>query len=99
MRQRPAASPDEPCSRPSDAGLRGTGSIRLFTSEAFDLYDGIKDGIGCECFGTSMAAPQVAGALAVLRQSRPTATSDQMVAALQRRGVAVTDSRNGITRT
>jgi subtilisin family serine protease len=66
---------------------------------AFDLYDGVKDGIACDWFGTSMAAPQVAGAIAVLRQGRPTATSDQMLAALQRRGTAVTDSRNNITRT
>jgi len=66
---------------------------------SLDLRDGSKDGIGCDWFGTSMAAPHVAGAIAQLRQSRPTATVDQILSALQRRGSAVTDSRNNITRT
>jgi subtilisin family serine protease len=62
------------------------------------------DGWQCGWNGTSMAAPHVAGALAMLTQKRPTATVDQMVAALQRSGsyggVAITDSRNtAVTRT
>jgi subtilisin family serine protease len=52
----------------------------------------------CGYIGTSMAAPHVAGAFALLRQYRPAATVGQMVTALQRSGVAVTDSRNGIVR-
>jgi len=67
-------------------------------------YDGSADGWQCGWIGTSMAAPHVAGALAILTQKRPTATVDQMVAALQRSGstggVAITDSRNtAVTRT
>jgi subtilisin family serine protease len=67
-------------------------------------YDGSADGWQCGWNGTSMAAPHVAGALAILTQKRPTATVDQMVAALQRSGstggVAITDSRNtSVTRT
>jgi len=61
--------------------------------------DGVKDGVACDWYGTSMAAPHVAGAFAQIRQSRPTATVDQILSALQRRGTAVYDSRNGITRT
>ena len=62
------------------------------------------NGWDCGWFGTSMAAPQVAGAMAVLTQKRPAATVDQLVAALQKAGptggVSVTDSRgNNITRT
>ena len=64
-----------------------------------DVNDGVKDGVACDWFGTSMAAPHVAGAIASIRQARPTATVDQILSALQRRGTAVTDSRNGITRT
>ncbi|MGC5169591.1 S8 family peptidase [Micromonospora sp. DT81.3] len=52
----------------------------------------------CAWIGTSMAAPHVAGAYAVLRQKRPTATVDQILLALQRSGVAVADGQ-GITRT
>jgi subtilisin family serine protease len=66
--------------------------------------DGSKDGWECGWIGTSMAAPHVAGALAIIAQKWPTATVDQMLKALQRSGsnggVAVTDSRNAsVTRT
>jgi subtilisin family serine protease len=66
--------------------------------------DGSADGWQCGWNGTSMAAPHVAGALALLTQKRPSATVDQMLAALKRSGstggVAITDSRNTtITRT
>lgn len=65
--------------------------------------DGRADGWRCDWTGTSMAAPHVAGAIAVLTQKRPTATVDQFVAALQKAGatggVTVTDSRNGLSRT
>ncbi len=60
--------------------------------------DGTADGVDCSYFGTSMAAPQVAGAFAVMRAARPAYTVNQNLGALQRNGLAVTDSRNGITR-
>jgi len=65
----------------------------------------VASGWDCGWYGTSMAAPQVAGAMAVLTQKRPSATVDQLVTALQRSGstggVAVTDTRPGtkVTRT
>lgn len=52
----------------------------------------------CTKGGTSMAAPHVAGAIAVLRQSRPAATIQQVVNALHQSGASVYDGRNGITR-
>ena len=46
--------------------------------------------------GTSMAAPHVAGAWAVLRSKAPSATVAQVLQALTSTGLPVTDSRNGI---
>jgi hypothetical protein len=57
------------------------------------------DGIDCGYIGTSMASPQVAGAMAVLRHYRPSATVTALETALRGSGPAVYDSRNGISRT
>ena len=48
--------------------------------------------------GTSMAAPHVAGAFAVLRSSAPNADVTQILSALTSTGANITDSRNGITK-
>lgn len=60
--------------------------------------DGTKDGVACGYIGTSMAAPHVAGAAAVLRAARPSATVDQLVTSMRLSGPAVYDSRNGVSR-
>jgi subtilisin len=48
--------------------------------------------------GTSMAAPHVVGAFAILRQKKPNATIDQIQGALVSTGQGITDSRNGIVK-
>jgi len=48
--------------------------------------------------GTSMAAPHVAAAFAVLKQRKPDATVSQLLNALTSTGKAVTDTRNNITK-
>lgn len=48
--------------------------------------------------GTSMAAPHVAGAFAVLKAAASTASVDILHAALHFSGKPITDNRNGITR-
>lgn len=48
--------------------------------------------------GTSMAAPHVAGAWAILKQRLPNATVDQILEALVKTGKPVLDTRNNITK-
>ena len=48
--------------------------------------------------GTSMAAPHVAGAWAVLKQAKTNAGVDEVLNALKTTGLAVLDARNGITK-
>ena len=48
--------------------------------------------------GTSMATPHVAGAWAVLKSKKPSATVDQVLFALTSSGQSVTDSRNSLTK-
>jgi hypothetical protein len=48
--------------------------------------------------GTSQAAPHVAGAWAVVKASMPNAASADILSALQGTGAAITDARNGVTR-
>lgn len=47
--------------------------------------------------GTSMATPHVAGALALLRSSRPGATIDEIENALEATGIPVTNGNNNVT--
>jgi subtilisin family serine protease len=48
--------------------------------------------------GTSMAAPHVSGAWAILKQKKPAATVGEIVNVLASSGLPITDSRNGITK-
>jgi subtilisin family serine protease len=48
--------------------------------------------------GTSMAAPHVTGAWAILKQQDPSASVDAVLAALESTGLPVTDARNGLTK-
>ncbi|MBX3080626.1 MAG: S8 family serine peptidase [Anaerolineae bacterium] len=50
-----------------------------------------------ELDGTSMAAPHVTGAWAILRQKSPSSTVAEILQALQTTGPALTDARNGVT--
>jgi subtilisin family serine protease len=47
--------------------------------------------------GTSAATPHVAGAWAILKQKKPTATVDEVLTALRNTGFLITDFRNNVT--
>lgn len=48
--------------------------------------------------GTSFAAPHVAGAWAILKQKKPTATVTEVLTALTSSGLPITDPKNGISK-
>ncbi|MBI3536342.1 MAG: S8 family serine peptidase, partial [Chloroflexi bacterium] len=62
------------------------------------IYSSIPGGGYANYRGTSMAAPHVAGAWAVVKSKVPTASVDQVLNALATTGVSITDSRNGIVK-
>src|SRR5262249_43999595 len=62
----------------------GSSILSSVPGGSFDIYD-----------GTSMAAPHVSGAWAILRQAMPSATLDQLLTLFQQTGVPITDTRYG----
>jgi subtilisin family serine protease len=60
------------------------------------INSSIPGGVYQNYSGTSMAAPHVAGAFAILKQRNPNATIEQILGALTTTGQPITDARNGI---
>jgi len=61
------------------------------------INSSIPGGTFTDFSGTSMAAPHVAGAFAILKQAGPNLSVSQMLSALQNTGLAVLDARNSIS--
>ena len=79
----------------------GQDSVACFSNTA-SFLDVLAPGVdvnagGVEMSGTSMAAPHVAGAMAVLRAANPDATVAELEALLLDNGAAVVDRRTGQT--
>lgn len=62
----------------------------ICSSVTYQTYD-------CLWKGTSMAAPHVAGAIAALKQLRPSASVTSEISALRSAGPFIYDSRNGVS--
>ncbi len=62
------------------------------------IESSVLNGLYDDLQGTSMAAPHVAGAWAVLKQRKPDATVTEVLNALVTTGLPVTDTRNNITK-
>ena len=60
------------------------------------IYASLPGGLYGTKSGTSMAAPHVAGAWAVARSKKPTATVDEILMAFKSTGPSILDSRNGV---
>ncbi len=61
-----------------------------------NIYSSVVSGYGYKS-GTSMAAPHVTGAVAVLKSINPNASVDEIEQALKGNGVSIIDSRNNLT--
>ncbi len=78
--------------------LWSTGSsVRSSIPMSFDTTDGTADGYQLKS-GTSMAAPGVSAAFAILREANPSESWTQRLQRLELAGVSITDSRNSVTR-
>ncbi|MBT9566966.1 MAG: S8 family serine peptidase [Thiobacillus sp.] len=63
-----------------------------------DIYSAVPGGGFSAASGTSMATPHVAGAWALMKSAKPSATVSEALAALSSTGTGITDTRNGLTR-
>jgi len=79
------------------AGFSNSASFLSLLAPGVGITSSEPGGVFVSMSGTSMAAPHVAGAFALLRQQRPTDGVDETLERLQETGFPVTDARNGVT--
>ncbi len=81
------------------SGFSNSASILSMLAPGSLINSALTPGTGFINFqGTSMAAPHVAGAFALLKEARQGLTVSQMLSALQNTGLPVVDTRNQITK-
>ncbi len=80
------------------ASYSNSASILKLLAPGSSITSSMPGGSTSALNGTSMAAPHVAGAFAVLKAALPTATVDQILSCLETTGKPIKDGRNGITK-
>jgi subtilisin len=85
---------------PTDAvsSFSNSASFLSLLAPGYWINSSVPGGGFAEFAGTSMAAPHVAGAWAIMKQRFPSESVSQILSRLQSTGVGITDSRNGITK-
>ncbi len=82
----------------SVAGYANSASWLSLLAPGSSIRSAIPGGGFASISGTSMAAPHVSGAWAILKSKKPDATVDALIADLTNTGTPVTDGRNGLTK-
>jgi len=80
------------------ASFSNSASLVNLLAPGVNINSSIPGGGYASYNGTSMATPHVAGAWAVLKSFKPTASVDEILNALTTTGVNITDARNGVTK-
>jgi subtilisin family serine protease len=80
------------------ASYSNSASILNLLAPGSSIYSSIPGANYANFYGTSMATPHVAGAWAVLKSAKPTATVSEILNALTSTGKSITDARNSIVK-
>jgi subtilisin family serine protease len=80
------------------ASYANSASFLNFLAPGSSITSSYPGGLYATASGTSMATPHVAGAWAVLKSAKPTATVSEVLTALVNTGKPITDARNSITK-
>jgi subtilisin family serine protease len=80
------------------ASFSNSASLLNLLAPGSSITSSYPGGLYATANGTSMATPHVAGAWAVLKSAKPTATVSEILTALVNTGKPISDSRNNITK-
>jgi hypothetical protein len=90
--------PGQPAARDKVACYSNSASFLDLLAPGSRILSSVPGNSYSQKHGTSMAAPHVAGAWAVLKQKAPGASVDEILAVLRSTGTSVVDYRNGIAK-
>lgn len=79
------------------AGYSNSASMLSLLAPGSSINSSVPGGGYASWSGTSMATPHVTGAWAVMKSRKPSASVDEILAALKAGGANITDGRNGLS--